>query len=279
MKRVLLPTDFSENSINAIEYAVQIFKEEPCTFYLLNTYTPTVYHLEYVLSAPDQYGVYDIKEASLKKMAEIESTIKAKYNNAKHSFTCISEFNTLIDEINNQILQYNIDLVVMGTKGATGAKEVLFGSSTVHTLKKAKCPVLAVPEGFSYEKPLEILFPTDYEIDYKERQTKTITNIAEMHHSRINVLHVTYGYELSEQQEKNKKKLTRFFNNTTYLVHEVSNQNITEAINNFQIKNKVNMLIMINNKHSFFENIFFKKIINQIGFHVKIPFLVIPSYK
>ena len=44
MKRILLPTDFSENAFNAIVYAVQLFKDEKCTFFLLNTYTPAAYH-------------------------------------------------------------------------------------------------------------------------------------------------------------------------------------------------------------------------------------------
>lgn len=40
MKRILLPTDFSENSWNAIQYAMELYKEDVCTFYLLNAYTP-----------------------------------------------------------------------------------------------------------------------------------------------------------------------------------------------------------------------------------------------
>ena len=53
--------------------------------------------------------------------------------------------------------------------------------------------------------------------------------------------------------------------------------NVDEAINKFQISTKTNMLVMINNKHSFFENLFFQSKLKQIGFHLNIPFLVIPS--
>ena len=49
MKNILLPTDFSENSWNAIKYALQLFKTETCKFYLLNAYTPIIYDVEYVL--------------------------------------------------------------------------------------------------------------------------------------------------------------------------------------------------------------------------------------
>ena len=62
-----------------------------------------------------------------------------------------------------------------------------------------------------------------------------------------------------------------------HLFHDVKNQNVPEAITNFQLKTRVNLLIMINTTHPFFENLFFKSTINQIGFHLNIPLLVIPS--
>ncbi len=61
------------------------------------------------------------------------------------------------------------------------------------------------------------------------------------------------------------------------LLHRVSNQHIQNAINNFQMENHFNLMVMINNKHSFFENLFFKPASNQIGFHLNIPFSGMPS--
>ena len=71
-----------------------------------------------------------------------------------------------------------MDLIVMGTKGATGLKEVLFGSHTIHVLKNTKCPVIVIPSGFSFEAPREILFPTDYEVNYKKKHVQPILNIS-----------------------------------------------------------------------------------------------------
>ncbi|AUP81334.1 universal stress protein [Flavivirga eckloniae] len=278
MKRILLPTDFSDNSWNAIKYALELFKNDTCTFYMLNTYTPVVYHVEYVLVNPSQFGLADsIKKVSKRELEAFYEKIKKTFNNPNHSFECLSKFNSLIPEIKEQVKEKSIDLIVMGTKGATGAVEVLFGSNTVHVLNQVKCPVLAIPDHFSYEKPHEVLFPTDYEVAFENKHLGLPLEIAKKHTSRINVLHVSYGYDLSETQEKNKQLIEHELNETTSLFHDVSNQNVEDAINKFQTKNKVNMLIMINNKHSFFENLFFKKLINHIGFHLKIPFLVIPS--
>ena len=280
MKKILLPTDFSDNSWNAIKYALQLFKEETCTFYLLNTYTPIVYHVEYVMVSPSQFGLADaIRESSIKGLDTIEKQIKETFNNPKHSFKKRASFNTLILEIKELVEEKGIDYVIMGTKGATGAKEVLFGSNTVQVFKHVKCPVLAVPDEFEFEAPKDILFPTDYEINYQDKQIKPIVEIAKLFTSRINVLHVSYGTDLLDEQEQNKAKLETYFKKVAHLFHEVSKQDVTDAITNFQQKARINLLIMINNKHSFFENLFFKSTINQIGFHLKIPFLVIPSDK
>ena len=278
MKKILLPTDFSENSWNAIKYALQLFKNETCKFYLLNTYTPVIYQSEYVLAEPVQLGMLDtFRDDVLKKLEDLKTRIKKDFINPKHSIKTIGAFNMLVAEIIEIVDDKKIDYIVMGTKGATGAKEILFGSNTVHVFKNVKCPTISVPSGFQFETPHDILFPTDYGIKYKSYHLKPINNIISLYNIRLNILHLTYGYDLSEKQQANKKILEKSFKKIAHLFHEKSNQTVEEGITSFQKKTRINMLVMINNKHSFFENIFFKSTINQIGFHIHIPFLVIPS--
>lgn len=280
MKNILLPTDFSENSWNAIKYVLQLYKDNTCKFYLLNTYTPIVYHVEHVMVTPSQFGLIDaVRESSVNGLNTLHKQIEKTFKNPKHSFEKIASFNTLILEIKELVEEKKIDYVIMGTKGATGAKEVLFGSNTVQVFKHVKCPVLAIPDNFEFETPHDILFPTDYEINYQDKQIKPIVEIAKQFTSRINVLHVSYGTDLLDEQEQNKAKLEAYFKKIAHLFHEVSNQDVTDAITSFQQKARINLLIMINNKHSFFENLFFKSTVSQIGFHLNIPFLVIPSDK
>jgi nucleotide-binding universal stress UspA family protein len=237
-----------------------------------------IYDVEYMNVGAASFGLIDaMRETSEKGVSELQKKIEKKYDNPNHNYIQVSSFNTLTFEIQELSEGNPMDFIVMGTKGATGLQEVLFGSNTVHVIKNAKCPVLAIPSDFSYETPKEILFPSDYEITFDKKQVKQIVNIAASHNSIVNVLNVSYGYDLSEKQAKNKQKLDELFNNISHVFHSVSDQNVTEAISEFQLKKRVNLLVMINNKHSFFENIFFKSKIKQIGFHLNVPFLVIPS--
>jgi nucleotide-binding universal stress UspA family protein len=278
MKNILLPTDFSENSWNAIQYAIELFKDQKCTFHLLNTYIPIIYNIEYFETGSAQAGLINtMKESSKNRLDKLLIKINRQFKNENHTFSKISSFNTLVNEI-EELYQGNvIDFIVMGTQGATGIKRVLFGSNTVHIIKNAKCPVLAIPNDFSFESPNEILFPSDYEVDFQDKHIQPIIDLASTYNARVNILNVSYGSGLSENQEQNRQKLEIYFKHIAHVFHSVSNQNVTEAIADFQLRVRINLLVMVNNKHSFFENLFFKSTINQIGFHLNIPFLTIPS--
>ena len=175
MKKILLPTDFSENSWNAIKYALQLFKDQECNFVLLNTYTPIIYQVEFMQSSSAQLGIIDtMKKVSQNGLDELQEKINSEFNNPKHTFSQISAFNSLTYEIDDLYSNNIMDIIIMGTQGASGVAGVLFGSNTIHVIKNSKCPVMAIPSDFSFETPHEILFPTDYEIEYQEAHLKPI---------------------------------------------------------------------------------------------------------
>ncbi|MEO1033619.1 MAG: universal stress protein [Bacteroidota bacterium] len=278
MKKILLPTDFSDNSWNAITYALQLFKDESCHFTLLHTYTPIIYQVEFMQSSIPQFQVIEAVKETLKgKLDKLSQRIKTEFDNPRHQFVERLSFNTLTEDIEALINKHKIDFIIMGTKGASGVKGVLFGSNTIHVIKNATCPVLAVPSDFDFETPYELLFPSDYEVAFKEHHIKPVIAIAQCYNVRVNILHVHYGEQLTKEQEQNRSKLEAYFEDIAHLFHNIKNQSVPEAIDKFQLKTRISMLVMLNNKRSFFENLFFKSNLNQIGFHLKVPFMVIPS--
>ncbi|MGO4918038.1 universal stress protein [Maribacter spongiicola] len=277
MSRILLPTDFSQNSIEAIRYALNIYKNIKATFYLLHTYTPPIYQTEYIIGSPGEIGLGDVfQENSMTQLEKLKDLLEHQYQNPNHTFIVHSAFNTLISEVIETVTAENIDVIIMGTKGVTGANDILFGTHTVHVIKKANCPVIAVPPNFEYEAPLEILFPTDYEIEYKKENMKSLLAIATQHKSRINVMNVRTGYDLTEIQQKNKVVLEKILGQYA-LSHELPNNGIIEAINEFLVKYKINLLVMVKNKHTFLERLFIEPIIKKIGLHINVPFMVLPQ--
>ncbi|MGB7785043.1 MAG: universal stress protein [Salinimicrobium sp.] len=277
MKNILLPTDFSENAYNAVKFAVQLFKDEECRFFLLNTYTPVLYDNEYLVYSASQPTLTEIyRNNSAKGLERVVRRVKRNFHNDLHSFEKLSSFNLLSDEIKEIVKEKNIDLIVMGTKGATGAEEILFGSHTVHAIKKVKCPLLAVPAHYDFKVPEQILFPTDYEPKVV-KLLPVVKEIAAANKATLHFMHVYFGVELSEEQARTKQALNRHFKEVDHQFYSISDKSVPQAIYDFQEEHNIDLLVLINNKHSFFENLLFRPIVNEIGFHVKVPFLVIPS--
>ena len=278
MKRILLPTDFSENAMNAIRYAVKLFRGSKVEFYLLHTYTPAAYN---VGSMADSYSALELqkvtRENAEREMEEIENEIRKESNKELHTFHRIVTFNMLIYEIQDVIKEKGIDLIVMGTQGATGAQEVFIGTHTMYTIKKVKLPVIAVPSGFGYEAPKEILFPTDYKVSHSNPHLSLIRDISDTHSARLNILNAYYGEPLDDDQKDTKAYLDAYFKDNAHLFHIAENTDVVGAIEKFQVKHKINLLVMVHNRHNFFENLLFKPVINELVYHTKIPFLVIPS--
>ena len=277
MKTIILPTDFSKNAYNAISYALELFQNEECRFFLLNTYTPAIYQSEYILHSPGQIGLGDVYQSfSMEHLDELKKKLERRFKNPKHTFITHSVFNLLVDEITDLAGKEEVDMIVMGTQGATGAKEIFLGSHTVHVIKKAPCPVLAIPAGCKYDEPKAILFPTDYEIDYLHTKLTVLMELAKRHEAKLDVLHISTGFELSEKQESNKLSLSEMFGDLKHEFHDYPSQEIIDGINSFKSKSKVDLLVMIQNKHTFIERLFIEPVIKKIGFHVTIPFLVLP---
>lgn len=279
MKRILLPTDFSKNAWNAISYAAQLFKNEPCTFYLLHTYTPIIYHTEFVMLNPNDIEISNIvRETAEKDMEATRKKLVETYPNKLHEVETLVSFNTLISEIKDQIEKLKIEYIVMGTKGATGAAEILFGTNTVHVLNHIKCPLIAVSEKYEVKSPENILFPSDYYINFEDKHIQPITNVTTSNNAKLNVLHVSHGYELSYKNLQNKNKLEVLLGDANFKFHDVSDDSLDNAINKFIKEQHIDLLVLINNKKSFFENLFFTPFVNKMGLHLEIPLMVIPSY-
>jgi len=278
MKNILLPTDFSKNAFNAIEYAVQLFENEDCTFHLLNTFTAGAYSMASFADGHSSLMLEEItRKNSESELLEIEKRLKTKFENPRHTFKKSAAFNLLTDEIIAVVKKRDIDLIVMGTKGATGAREVFLGTNTMFAIKKAKCPIIAVPEEFSFIQPKGVLFPTDLKFSIKNENLNLLKSICINHQSHLTILNVDYGESLSTEQEKLKNDFAKFLENINHNFHTAEDADLVEAVEQFQREQEINFLVMIQNKHSFFENLLFKPVIKQMVYHTNLPFMVIPS--
>lgn len=280
MKRILLPTDFSELSNNAIEYALSLFADEDCEFHILNVYrVPYMTNEELLENDAQQLAIVETQlyEASQRALKELVSRLK---KNKRHKFHTISDYNFFINSVKQNVEEKNIDLIVMGTKGATGAKEIFLGSNTGDVLMKTDCNVIAVPEYSVYKAPEEIVLPTDFKIKYEKSDLQPLVKLAKMNDSRIRVLHFSESDHLEPEQEGNKRILDSYFKEVKHSYHTLTNIDFEEALNCFtQSRGDIDMIAIISGHYNFFQRLFFRPKVMELSFHTKIPLFVLHHVK
>jgi nucleotide-binding universal stress UspA family protein len=276
-KKLLLPTDFSKNAWEAISYALELYKREPCDFYILNVYDYRSYAVDNIVIPQPKNAYTDaVKEESLKGLEKILHKLSFRDESLDHTFITISKQDGLISAIKEIVELKDIDLVVMGTKGDTDADNVAFGSNTVMVMEKQRsCPVLAIPPGTIYQDPSEIVFPTSFKTHFKKRELRFLTDIAKITNAPIRVLHVGDLSELSEIQKNYKELLTEYLDGLEYSFHTLEKNDIGEALAMFVQSRDSGMIAFINKKHTFFGSIFSRPLVKDLGIHSKIPVLAL----
>ena len=281
MKRILIPTDFSNNAWNAIHYAMQLFSAQECQFFILNTYTPVIPNSRFMAPMINGVRIEDaVRFSSEQGLCKTVERIQEVYKNPKHNFETISSFNLLADEVKDVVESLNIDLIVTGTKGASGMEEVFMGSNTVRIIKSTKkCPILAIPQHFDYQNPSEIAFATDFNRFYSSSELQPLIDLAHSFGATIRIVHVQYELKaLTELQQFNLNMLRKYFCDVEHYIHTVSELNsVSHTLNVFSNELDIHLLAMLHYQHSYMEKMTREPIVKRTAFHTQIPLLVIPE--
>lgn len=278
MRKIIAPVDFSENSWNALKAAIQYFKYEKCIFYLLHTYAEEVYAHEQVTSSAllQQYKQQHHDRAD-EALDEILARIKEYFPAPNHSYEKLPVFGYLLDEIHDLVEKENIDLIVMGTKGKSDNKQLTYGSQTLQVIKYVKCPVLAIPAVYSYERPSNILFPTNYMLPYRKRELKLLSCLAKSYRATIHMLYLSNYERLSLRQEDNKALLSYSFRENSLQFIRREEGPIVEKVNAYIKAEGIEMMVMVNTHHSYMEELLNSSNLDPICLHTEIPLLVLQN--
>ncbi len=277
MMHILVPTDFSENAWNALKYGVSLYKDIECTFHLLHINPIPAYSAAgtsvRVSSRMVEANVLSSSKVSFDQLLmRIDKIVTSK----KHSFVTITSHNFFVESIKRHVENKKIDLIIMGTKGASGLKEVTMGSNTGDVLTKVKCPLMAVPENTVYKIPKEIAFPTDYHLSYDLKVLDTLINMANMYKSSLRVLHISKkGERLSDVQTENKEFLKDYLQDVDHSFHSLTGSDLETAVQCFTESRDIDMIAMVAKNLNFFQRILFRPKVEQISYHTDIPFLVL----
>ena len=279
MRKIIIPTDFSENAFNALKFAAELFKHEKCEFFVLHAYSDEVYNSVGSLNEETLKETREkVKQNSDKELEAILVRIKELYSNPKHNFQSRSAFGLLIDEVNDLAELENADIIVTSTRGKTNDRSLTFGSNSLQIIKYVQCPVLSIPAGYKFDHLRQILFPTNFLLPYQKRELKLAADLARAFSAKLHMMYVSKFPLDSHRQKDNQEAIKEQFYDVKTDFHQEEKLEKAEAIFKAIDEMEIDLLILVNSRHSYLENLLYSSTIDEIGLHPKIPFLVLQNF-
>lgn len=280
MKKLLVPTDFSECADKAINFAVETSKILPVQITLLHSYEiNSSLYTDYV-GVNKEYNQTILNEAK-EKLTVLKKDIE-EINGGVIDIAASSE--SLQEAIKKCAEEEKFDLIIMGTLGASGIKEKLWGSRTAATIGKSSIPVMAVPNNYIWKKPRKILFATN-QFEKNPAILDYIFELAGLYMANIQVAVFT-----DEDDDKagtfldHKQKISEYelflkenYKEDTLTSTHLYGENFEETLQHFIKENNIDILVMVTYPHNFWNGIFNPSKTKRMSYHSNVPLLAIPA--
>ncbi|MET7029507.1 universal stress protein [Sediminicola luteus] len=267
--RILIPTDLSELSKVAIRYAVDFSKDTEVALILLHIVD---------INAPGRARIGSkklgeaIKNSSEEGMKDLVASIKTNNNHKIDISYKIIHSSSIQKAVEIAALENKIDLICIGTKGASGLKKILFGSNAAGIIENSSIPVLTIPEFAEYKGLGQMVYSTD--LQHVKEEIASVIPFAKLMDSWIHILHINRGKEGFEGDlEEEEERLRKDFSYQKIKFREFKSSSIIEGINKFLTVVEADMVVMFTHHTNFLEKVFQKSVTQNTAFQTRIPLL------
>ena len=273
-KKILFPTDFSKASQNAFVYALQLARHLEASIVTLHVYEmPMVDYIDvpaYLMEVYDtvelaNFENYKSQIPALRKIAEEQDC-------ADVPLESVLLDGDLVNTILEMVSKDNIDFVVMGTNGASGAADTFLGTTTTNVMTRTKAFVLAVPSDTVYKPIKRITFTTRF----REKDLpalKRILPIAKAFGASVDCLYIKK--KDSDLRDVVLADWRLLMKDEDVTFHIVNNEDVEFSIIEFLNTHQVDVLALLNHKRGFFEGLFHTSLTQKLAFHSKVPILAV----
>jgi nucleotide-binding universal stress UspA family protein len=275
MQHILVPTDFSANAKNAIDYALKLARKLGSSI--------TIYHACQIPTSSIHRPAPSIIEQEKKTIIlEARRKLKLICEKARETGTvCFTECSVspVPEGIIEIARQTGAGLIVMGTRGASGISKWFIGSTTAEVIQNSLIPVLSVPKTASYGTIEKIVFATDYRDSDFEFISKLV-QLATGFNSELSILHVQTdeGEFRSEALfESFRDKVRGLFDYNRISFHLIEKDSVVNAISSFANNQGANIISMATSRRGLFDRIFNKSNTTEMAYITKIPLLAFNS--
>ncbi len=275
MQTILVPTDFSATARNATQYAIQLaeqFKAKKIILY--NAYQVPV-STDPTMPTLQMFSLDDIKQVSEQGLAHFKEEILSSVKTGI-AIETISEFNVLEEGIEELTERTGADIIVMGITGGDKVEEVLIGSNTISVSKHAKIPVIIVPADCSFSPIEEVLLACDFKKVVETTPVKPIKDLLDQTGAALLVLNIGNEKQpVSAETSFESLLLDTLLQGYNPQYYFLESNDFTDAINQFAVQHKVDLIITIPKKHGWFDGLFKRSHTKMLAFHSHLPLMVV----
>lgn len=277
MKFILVPCDFSPEAKEAYSFALQIAGRTGGSVKVLKAVDlPIVY--ESALGAAPYYFdptlIRELKEEASKQFEKLRlqfpSTVEVEF---------FVQEGPVTPTIRYFITEHNIDLVVMGTRGASGLEEYLIGSNTEKIVRFSPVPVIAVRKSVPLESIRNIVFPTTLEAD--PALIAEVKNLQYFFGATLHVVIVNTPYNLQRTVDE-EARLSTFAKDNHLVKYTLQSRNEfgeTEGIMAFAREINADMIAMGTHGRRGLAHFFAGSIAEKVVNHVDVPIWTLSSHR
>lgn len=277
MKTILVPTDFSPTADFAIRYAYELAGLYEGSIILYHTFIP----FESGFYSPEQRRKDNLETENnlVRRLTTIRETISTEGKNIPIDIQVDRGPSSV------RLLEFckkkNIDLIVMGTTGATGLKEVVIGSFTADIMTSAPCPVLAIPNGYQFRMPQTITYASDY-LSNEIPAIRYLLALNEFFKAKINFLHIddtdVAPAESERQFEGFRQAVESNFPGLSLSFRHIAAEDIALEIVKTAINENIDLLAMSPvRREGFWDCLMKRSVTKTIAHQIPIPLLAIPD--
>lgn len=230
MKKILVPTDFSEQAENALKVAAQLAKKFDSEIYLLHMLELPMQDFD-VMNSPSVLpeAMFFVKLAQQK----FEAILAQEYLKDIKVHDIVKNypsFSGIIDTCQ----EHDVDLIVMGSYGATGFKEMFIGSNAEKVVRTSTVPVLVIKNNHAEFSIDRFVFASDFKKDNKETYRQA-TEFAKAFNAKMYLLLVNTANNFTSTSEANKRvnEFIKDYDFKNYTVHIYNDESVEAGVLNF----------------------------------------------
>jgi len=272
-QKLLVPLDFSDCAVNALKVAIDLCQRSNAKLTIFNSY-----------NEPFVPGGIDPGFYAENLILESKEDIEKEFEALNHLLPELDEVDCdfvlspmgVAETVNHYVNDKHHELVVMGTRGASGLKGMLFGTNTYHVAKNVQCPLLTIPEqsadGLRMDK---VVLATDLHEEENLAVYKPLKDLVDLNEAELHFLHIAEKPVMSDSRTDAAWQLENYFKASEHTFHFRFEEALEDGLIDYLKAKDIKLLTVVKRKRPLLDGLFHKSLTKKLSFHTQTPLLVL----